>query len=103
MLGLEGNVLLGAVLVLGLFLVLINVLAWLLMRTDKRRAGTGRPRISEARFMRLAALGAWPAIWLAMRRFRHKTKKRSFQLGIAVATAINILAIVLILSLEARA
>ncbi len=69
-----------------LWLVLTNVLAFLLFAWDKfRSGGPGRNRISEFNLVAIGALGGWPGGLLAMLLFRHKTAKVSFQLKYAVA------------------
>lgn len=67
--------------ILAIYLLLINLDAFLLMRSDKRRAQSGRRRIPEAALFLTAILGGSPGIMLAMRRYRHKTLHTSFTVG----------------------
>ena len=69
------------------YLALVNLLTYGVYWLDKRRARTGGRRISERELLVWALIGGTPAAWYAMRRFRHKTRKRSFQamlLGVAI-------------------
>ena len=65
----------GIVLVL---VVVVNIFASALMAYDKRAARRRRWRIPEASLFLLALMGATPAIYVAMRRLRHKTAKPPF-------------------------
>ena len=67
--------------ILGLYLILINLDAYLLMRSDKRRAQSGKRRIPEATLFLVAVLGGSPGVMLAMKRYRHKTLHISFTVG----------------------
>jgi len=53
--------------------------AWIFYRSDKQRAEMGQWRLSEARLHLVELLGGWPGAFLAQRKFRHKTRKVSFQ------------------------
>ena len=53
--------------------------AWICYKSDKQRAESGRWRISEAHLHLVELLGGWPGAFLAQRKFRHKTRKGSFQ------------------------
>ncbi len=64
-----------------------NAAAFVQVWIDKRRAEAGRYRLSERRLIAPVLLGGLPGLLLAMRRFRHKTRKRSFQAKLAAATA----------------
>lgn len=64
---------------LALYLVLVNAFVFFLFWLDKRRARKGQRRISEKELLMWSALGGWPGALMAMRKFRHKTKKRSFR------------------------
>lgn len=70
--------------VLALYLFVINLDAFLLMRADKLRARRGRRRIPEAALFLAAVLGGSPGVMLAMRRYRHKTLHTSFTVGMPI-------------------
>lgn len=67
---------LGAMIVLGGLFVLVNGVAYEVMRHDKRMAREGGWRISEAAIIGLAMLGGGIGTKIAQRRFRHKTRKQ---------------------------
>jgi uncharacterized membrane protein YsdA (DUF1294 family) len=59
-------------------LFFVNVGSVIAIWWDKRRAKKDQWRIKESTLLVWALVGGWPGgIW-AMRRFRHKTSKRSF-------------------------
>ncbi|WP_108484879.1 DUF1294 domain-containing protein [Oceaniglobus ichthyenteri] len=61
-----------------LWIATINAVTYGAFSHDKSRAENGGYRMSEARLLRLAMLGGWPAAKLAQRRLRHKTRKMPF-------------------------
>ena len=65
-----------------LYLLLINVIAFLLMLVDKLKAKKNRWRIPERTLMLSAALGGSVGALLGMYTFRHKTKHMKFVLGV---------------------
>ncbi|MES2476336.1 MAG: DUF1294 domain-containing protein [Verrucomicrobiota bacterium] len=65
--------------VLPTVMALVSLAAWFAYRSDKRRAQAGEWRIPEANLHLLELLGGWPGAFLAQRKFRHKTRKLSFQ------------------------
>ena len=65
-----------------LYLIVINILTFLVFGIDKRKARKGRWRIPEATLIGLSAAGGSIGALLGMRLFRHKTQKRKFTLGI---------------------
>ena len=67
-----------------IYLLLINLDAFLLMRADKRRAQRGARRIPEAAMFLAAVLGGAPGIMLGMRAYRHKTLHAGFAVGMPV-------------------
>lgn len=63
------------------YLFFINVLAFFLMGIDKRKAELGRWRIPERTLFLSAFLGGGVGAIAGMQLFRHKTKHRSFTVG----------------------
>ena len=66
---------------LGLYLLLVNLAAFLVMGLDKRRAKRDKWRISEKALFLPAVLGGALGGVLGMRTFRHKTKHWYFRFG----------------------
>lgn len=62
-----------------------NFATFLAFGFDKGRAGRQKRRIPEVTLALLGALGGWPGGLLAMKLFRHKTLKRTFQIKYALA------------------
>lgn len=65
-----------------LYLIVVNILTFLVFGIDKRKARKGRWRIPEATLIGLSAAGGSIGALLGMHLFRHKTQKRKFTLGI---------------------
>ncbi len=63
------------------YLILINLLAFIIMGVDKKRAVRGAWRISEASLFTIALLGGALGSILGMRHFRHKTRHWYFKYG----------------------
>jgi len=66
-----------------IYLIIINIVAFLAMWWDKRQAVQNEWRVSEVTLHLLGIIGGAIGIFGGMYKFRHKTNKRSFQ-GIAV-------------------
>ena len=79
-----------------IYLIVINLIAFLAMYVDKRKAKYGRWRIPEQTLFILALIGGSIGSIAGMYTFRHKTKKLRFSIGFPV---ILILQIILIFSL----
>ena len=62
-----------------------NFAALVAFAFDKWLAGRAARRVAESTLVWLGALGGWPGGLLAMKLFRHKTVKRSFQFKYALA------------------
>lgn len=67
---------------LGAYLLVINLECFALMGIDKSRARRGRRRIAEATLFIVAALGGSLGVLCGMYAFRHKTLHTSFTVGI---------------------
>ncbi len=66
---------------LGIYLMAVNLAAFVMMGVDKRRAKLGTWRISEKALFLPALLGGALGGTLGMRAFRHKTRHWYFCLG----------------------
>ncbi|MDE0835608.1 MAG: DUF1294 domain-containing protein [Akkermansiaceae bacterium] len=54
-------------------------LSWRTYRSDKKAAEVGAWRVSETMLHALELFGGWPGAFLAQKRYRHKTRKASYQ------------------------
>lgn len=81
-----------------ILLIASNVVSFGLIYLDKQLAKQGRRRISEKNLLLAAALGGWPASFLAQQLFRHKTKKGSFKVAFWITAAISVLLFVALIS-----
>lgn len=79
-----------------IYLIVINLVAFLAMYVDKRKAKYGKWRIPEQTLFILALIGGSIGAIAGMYIFRHKTKKLRFSVGFPV---ILVLQIILIISL----
>lgn len=79
-----------------IYLIIINIIAFLAMYVDKRKARYGKWRIPEQSLFILALIGGSIGAIAGMYTFRHKTKKMRFVIGFPV---ILVLQIVLIFSI----
>ena len=79
-----------------LIYLIINIIAFMAMYIDKRKAKYGKWRIPEQTLLILAIIGGSIGAIAGMYIFRHKTKKLRFSVGFPV---ILILQIVLIFSI----
>ncbi len=74
-----------------IYLLIINVVAFLAMWIDKRKAQKGKWRISETTLLMLAVLGGSIGGMIGMYTFRHKTKKKRFTIGMPAILIIEII------------
>jgi uncharacterized membrane protein YsdA (DUF1294 family) len=74
------------------FLVLVNVIAYLMMWWDKRKARKKEWRVAEATLLILSFVGGAIGLLIGMFTLRHKTQKGSFKavafLGLIVSIII---------------
>ena len=64
-----------------IYLIVINVAAFLAMMTDKHKARRDKWRISEKSLFMLALAGGSVGSILGMKLFHHKTRHRLFTIG----------------------
>ena len=73
------------------YLLLVNLIAFVLMGLDKRRARRDQWRIPEKTLFLPAVLGGSLGAILGMRLFRHKTKHWYFRYGLPALLAAQVL------------
>ena len=64
------------------YLIIINIIAFIMYGIDKKRAIEGRWRIREKTLLGLAFFGGSIGALIGMYRFRHKTKVYYFMIGV---------------------
>ena len=74
-----------------MYLLAMNLLGFVLMGADKRKARLSRWRIPEKTFFIVSLLSGSLGTWAGMYLFRHKTKHLKFVIGIPVILVIQIL------------
>lgn len=79
--------------IFGWYIILINVLGFLLMGRDKHLAKVHAWRIPERVLLSAAAAGGAFGSLLGMQIFRHKTKHRKFRIGVPLLLFVWILLI----------
>lgn len=80
---------------MGVYLVVVSLLAIKLTVSDKRAARKGSWRIKEKTLLFVACLGGSIAMLVTMLSIRHKTKHAKFMVGIPVIIALQTAAVLL--------
>ena len=82
-----------------IYIIVINLIGFLMMGIDKKRAIRGAFRITEASLFLAALLGGALGCTLGMNHFRHKTKHWYFKYGMPCIFLAQILLLVLLIRL----
>lgn len=69
------------------YLLCVSLITYALYASDKKRAKADAWRISEFTLHFMELIGGWPAAFIAQRRLRHKSSKRSYQAAFWVIVA----------------
>ena len=77
-----------------IYLVIVNIIGFLAMWLDKRKAEKGRWRIQEKTLFMLTVLGGGIGTIAGMYTFRHKTQKLSFTIGLPAILILEIATII---------
>ena len=80
-----------------IYLLIINLITFLAMYIDKKRAKWGKWRIKESTLFTLAFLGGGIGGIAGMHLFRHKTKKSRFIIGFPAILIVQIISITILL------
>ena len=67
---------------IGAYLIILNILLFVLMGRDKAAAKTGARRTPETTLLALAVIGGSVGGLLGMIFFRHKSRKPAFRIGL---------------------
>ena len=81
----------------GIYLLIVNILGFVLMGIDKHRSRNKAWRIAEKTFYLISLLGGSAGCWTGMYLFRHKTKHWGFVIGIPVILILQIVLLILLL------
>lgn len=73
------------------YMILINVVAFLIMRLDKQLAIRRKYRVPEKTLWILAAAGGATGCLAGMQMFRHKSKHFSFRMGLPALMLIQLI------------
>jgi len=76
-----------------IYILIINLLGFILMKLDKYYAIKGKYRINEKTFFVIALILGSLGVYLGMYTFRHKTKHFNFTVFIPVIFVLNIITI----------
>ena len=76
--------------ILFVYLLVMNVAAFLVMGADKKRAIAQKRRIPEKTLFLLALLGGSLGAYMGMQSFRHKTKHLKFTIGLPAILVVHL-------------
>lgn len=79
------------------FVIIINIIGFMLIRIDKKRLLNKEPRIREVLLFLVAGLSGGIGEFLAMLIFKHKTYKWYFKVFMPLIMVLNIVAASLVL------
>ena len=68
--------------ILGAYLLILNVITFILYGIDKYKAKKAKWRISEATLLAMAFIGGSIGAWMGMKLWRHKTLHKKFTIGV---------------------
>ena len=75
-------------------LIVLNIIGFLSMFIDKKRAIYNKWRIKECILLAIAFFGGGIGSYIGMYTFRHKTKHKKFTIGVPILTIISYVVIV---------
>ncbi len=79
-----------------IYLVIVNILGFLIMFIDKRKAKRDAWRIPEKTLFIVSMIGGSLGTLIGMYVFRHKTKKLKFKIGFPTILVIHLILIIYI-------
>ena len=79
---------------IAIYLIVINLIGFLTMYIDKKKAQKGAWRIPEKTIFIITAIGGGIGTIAGMYKFRHKTQKKIFTIGLPFIVILDILAVI---------
>lgn len=73
-----------------LYWIAMNVIGFCLMYADKEKAKKGQYRISEKSLWTVSILGGALGSFIALKKFRHKSKHATFRIGFFLLSIIHL-------------
>lgn len=80
--------------IIPIYITAINIIGFLIMLIDKKKAEKGKWRIPEKTIFLVTILGGGIGTISGMYIFRHKTKKLQFTIGLPTITILEIIGII---------
>ena len=77
-----------------IYLIIINIIGFLVMYIDKQKAKKGKWRIPEKTIFIITVLGGGIGTISGMYAFRHKTQKSHFTIGLPTITILEIIGVI---------
>lgn len=78
------------------YLLIVNIVTWILYGVDKRKAIKGAWRIPEKTLILSAVIGGSVGALAGMMMFRHKTRKAKFMVGVPVIFVVQCIALAVV-------
>ena len=72
------------------YIVVINLVSFMMFGIDKYKARRGQWRISEAALLAVAAIGGSIGAWMGMKVWHHKTLHSKFRYGVPIILLVHI-------------
>lgn len=79
---------------IGIYLAIINIIGFIIMGIDKRRAKKRSFRVPEATLFLIAAIGGTIGSIIGMYTFRHKTLKWYFVYGMPAILLVQVIIVI---------
>lgn len=80
-----------------IYLCVINIIAIIVCTVDKIKAQLNKWRISEKTLLAISAIGGALGMYITMLIIRHKTKHKTFMIGLPFLILVHVVAILLYL------
>ena len=80
-----------------IYLIAISLIAIVITVKDKRAAKAQKWRVPEDTLMLIGLLGGSAAMYITMRKIKHKTRHKKFMIGLPIEIVIDLIIIIYII------